>query len=308
MPKEVFPVDTRHLITFKRIVEVGSFTEAARRLGYSQSTVSAHVQALEEAVGGELFDRRGRRLRITETGSRLLGLAEEMLIVEDRMRGLGSEAAEPSGELRIATAESVTVSRLGGILSAYRRDYPAVSLSLRHTICSEMFRLTLRGEVDLALPIMPPLNHADLEIRTLSEEDMVFVGSPRTGTDAVLSALDSGRLEEGFIFTEPGCSYKRAVEHFFSSRSVVLAHTMELSSMEAIRRCVLSDLGISLVPRMWVGRDLKEGILRELAAPPLGEVFRIQLIWRRNRRLSPAAREFVRLAMEDSRTWGCDGE
>jgi len=302
-------VETRHLITFRRIAEVESFTEAARQLGYSQSTVSAHVQALEEAVGGPLFDRSGRRPRLTEIGCRLRDLSEEILSLEDRVRGLGCEGAAPSGELRIAAGESVTVARLGEVLTAYRRNFPSVSLSLRNSFCAVMIDWILRGEADLAVVIMPPLNHADLEVRTLSEEEMVFVAAPWTEPDALVRALETGRMEEGFIFTERGCSYRIAVEHFFRSRGLVPERTMELWSMEAIRRCVQSGLGFSLVPRMYVAEDLRRGTIRELEAPPLGEVFRIQLAWRRNRRLSAAAREFVRIARENARTWaGAAGE
>jgi DNA-binding transcriptional LysR family regulator len=166
----------------------------------------------------------------------------------------------------------------------------------------------LRGEADLAAVIMPPLNHPDLEVRTLSEEEMVFVGAPWADEGALLAALETGRLEEGFIFTEQGCSYRIVVEHFFRSRGLVPERTMELWSMEAIKRCVQSGLGISFVPRMYVEGDLRRGTLRELAAPLLGEVFRIQLAWRKNRRLSPAAREFVRIARENARSWSGTAE
>ncbi|MGG3452226.1 LysR family transcriptional regulator [Domibacillus aminovorans] len=62
-------MEIRHLITFKAIVDMGGFTRAATYLGYAQSTVTAHIQALEQEMGAPLFDRIGKKVQLTEVGS-----------------------------------------------------------------------------------------------------------------------------------------------------------------------------------------------------------------------------------------------
>lgn len=296
-------METRHLTTFLAIVERGGFTEAARRLGYSQSTVSAHIQALEETVGAPLFDRKGRRLGLTEEGSRLRALAEEMLALEARIGALGERGREPSGSLRVGAAESVTVARLGEVLALYRQSFPSVALSLTNASCAQIVEDVLKGETDLAALIMPLVRHPDLEVAILSREAMVFVGSARTERDALLRGLATGNLEEGFLFTEQGCSYRITVESLFRRQGLVPGRVMAFSSVEAIKRCVQSDMGLSFLPRLYIEEELREGTLRELEAPPLEEVFLIQLAWRKKRPLSAAARAFIDLARERALRW-----
>ena len=97
-------METRFLETFRRTAELGSFTRAARHLGYSQSTVSAQIQALEEETRTPLFDRTGRKLRLTEGGRELLELAEEMLALQRRIPHLADGASQPQGDLTVAAA------------------------------------------------------------------------------------------------------------------------------------------------------------------------------------------------------------
>ena len=301
-------METRFLETFRRTAELGSFTRAARHLGYSQSTVSAQIQALEEETRTPLFDRTGRKLRLTEGGRELLELAEEMLALQRRIPHLADGASQPQGDLTVAAAESITVARLGDVLGPFRHRHPRVQLRLRNATCSLMTDWVLHGEADLAFVILPPLRHPDLEIRPLVEEELLFVGPPEAEEDLLLRALEEGRLREGFIFTEQGCSYRILAEHLFRRHGVVLEHTLELWSMEAIGQCVTSGLGIALMPRVYARGGIEAGRYRALKAPPLEEPFRTQVVWRRNRRLSPGAREFLRLTREAAEGWRAAGK
>ena len=301
-------METRFLETFRTAADLGSFTLAARRLGYSQSTVSAQIQALEEETRTPLFDRTGRKLRLTEGGRELLELAEEMLALQRRIPHLAAGASQPQGDLTVAAAESITVARLGDVLGPFRHRHPRVQLRLRNATCSLMTDWVLHGEADLAFVILPPLRHPDLEIRPLVEEELLFVGPPEAEEDLLLRALEEGRLEEGFIFTEQGCSYRTLAEHLFRRHGVVLEHTLELWSMEAIGQCVTSGLGIALMPRVYARGGIEAGRYRALKAPPLEEPFRTQVVWRRNRRLSPGAREFLRLTREAAEGWRAAGK
>lgn len=301
-------METRFLETFRTAADLGSFTLAARRLGYSQSTVSAQIQALEVEAGTPLFDRSGRRLALTEEGRGMLDLAEEMLALQRRIPHLAGDPLEPQGDLSVAAAESITVARLGDVLGPFRHRHPRVLVRLRNATCSAMTDWVLHGEADLAFIILPTVRHPDLESLSLVEEELLFVGPPEAEEDLLLRALEEGRLEEGFIFTEQGCSYRTLAEHLFRRHGVVLEHTLELWSMEAIGQCVTSGLGIALMPRVYARGGIEAGRYRALKAPPLEEPFRTQVVWRRNRRLSPGAREFLRLTREAAEGWRAAGK
>ena len=256
-----------------------------------------------ENAPGPVFDRAGRKPVLTHLGKELLGLSEEMLRLEERVRNLASGTSEPSGELNVATGESVMVSRLGEPLARFKQRYPHVVLRMRNSYCPAMIDWVLRGESDLAVLIMPPLNAPDLETRPLRREEMVFVAAPGKDRNLLLDALGRGKLDECFIHTEQGCSYRVFIENFFRSKGLVLEKTMELWSMEGIKKCVQSGLGISFVPLMYVRGALADGSLEQLAAPPLEESFVIQAAWRKTGSLSPAAREFLAILEEDALSW-----
>jgi molybdenum-dependent DNA-binding transcriptional regulator ModE len=89
----VITMEMRHLKTFKVITETGGFTRAAEVLGYAQSSVTAHIKALEAELGTPLLDRIGKRVILTQAGERLLPYANEVLRIYDRIHDL-SESCE----------------------------------------------------------------------------------------------------------------------------------------------------------------------------------------------------------------------
>jgi DNA-binding transcriptional LysR family regulator len=296
-------VETRFLATFRTTATLESFTLAARQLGYSQSTVSAQIRALETETGTPLVDRSSRRFRLTDAGMRLLDISGDILTLETKVREIASGTAEPSGELRISAVESLIVVRLRETLAIFRKLCPRVRVCLRNSVCVETVDTVVHGDVDLAFVIMPPLKHPDLEIVPLKTEEMVFVAPGGTDENLLVRALELGRLDECFIFTEPGCTYRIVVEHFFRERGILPESRMELWSMDAIRRYVEDGFGISFMPRMYVAESARRGTLTILNAPTPEETFRTQLAYRKRCDLSPAAQEFVRLVLDAAGRW-----
>ena len=92
-------MEIRHLKTFLGVAKVLSFNKAAEHLNYAQSSVSAQIQALEEELGVQLFDRLGRRILLTEAGLKLLNYAEKMVQLVDETRAELTSEKEPQGSL-----------------------------------------------------------------------------------------------------------------------------------------------------------------------------------------------------------------
>ena len=89
-------MELKNLRTFQAVVDRGSYQRAAEALGYTQSTVTIHIQQLEEELGLPLFQRTGRRMVLTQTGERFLPQARELLLAADRLAQIGQEGREPS--------------------------------------------------------------------------------------------------------------------------------------------------------------------------------------------------------------------
>jgi hypothetical protein len=112
---------------------------------------------------------------------------------------------------------------------------------------------------------------------------MLFVAAAGTDEDLLERALAARRLDACLIVTEQGCSYRLFMEHFFRERGILPDKQMEFWSMEAIKRCVESGLGISFLPRMAVREELASGRMTALRCDAELERFVTQIAWRRKR-------------------------
>ena len=94
-------MDLRLFSTFLRVAELQNFTKAAEQLGYSQATVTVQIHQLEQALGIQLFERIGKRVRMTEHGEQFIPYAIEILKAEQNAKDFLREPENPSGRLRI---------------------------------------------------------------------------------------------------------------------------------------------------------------------------------------------------------------
>ena len=93
-------MELKNLRTLQAVADRGSSQKAAEFLGYTQSTVTVHIQQLEAELGIPLFQREGRRMALTQAGERALSLARDLLLAADRLAQIGQEDRDPSGVLR----------------------------------------------------------------------------------------------------------------------------------------------------------------------------------------------------------------
>lgn len=149
--------------TFLAVVQEGSLSAAARRLGLTQPTVARHVEALEEAIGRELFLRSPRGLVPTALALGLVPHAETLASTAAAlMRAASGEADEVAGTVRVSASEVVGVERLPPILARLRRDHPRLVVEL---VLSNVVHDLLRQEADIAVRMTEPTQTALLARR-----------------------------------------------------------------------------------------------------------------------------------------------
>ena len=100
-------MELRNLISFIRAAELQSFSKTAEQLGYSQSAVTMQLKQLEEELGIPLFERIGKRVKLTQAGERFLPRALEVLEAVGRAQQVAQEPERPGGRLRIGTCQSL---------------------------------------------------------------------------------------------------------------------------------------------------------------------------------------------------------
>ena len=287
-------VDLRHLETFVAVAREQHVTRAAETLHYAQSTVSAHVQALERELGLPLFDREGRGVRLTEAGARLRGYADRLLALEREARRAVADDGTPTGQLVITAGESLCTYRLPALLTAYQRRHPAVRLSLLpERVADRLVSGTADVGVEWEVTDLP----ADVASAVLTDEPLVLV-APVQHHLAQQDRVEGADLaDEPLLLTEPGCYHDLLIDRL-KAEGVRPTRVQEFVSIEAIKQCVMAGMGLSFLPEFTVRTEIDAGRLAPLnlfAVPPR---MNVRLLWHGARWRSPAVEAFLTLASE----------
>lgn len=244
-------------------------TRSAERLNFAQSSVTEQIQGLERDIGATLFERRGRRLRLTAAGERLLAYADRMLALAAEAR---TEVAAASGSavtttVRLAAPETLCAQRLPAVLARLRGRTPHVRLAVRAASRAELHRAIPDGAADVCLGIGDAPADRAVVAEALAPEPLVLVAAashPLADRDAVsVEALRSTT----WLATERGCAYREAFERGLGAGTP--SPVAEVSSIRSLAACVAAGEGIALVPEVAVADELARGTLVRLPwAPP----------------------------------------
>ena len=301
-------MDLRQLAAFREVARQLSFSRAAARLGYVQSTVSAQIAALEGDLGVRLIDRLGRTIALTDAGEALLPYAERLLELAAEARaavvGAGASGAALTGTVTVSAPESLLTYRLPTILSRFRAEYPGVTVDLRPTpvgrFRGETRRAVASGVIDLAFVLDAAVRWPGFGSEVLRPEPISVVapaGHPLADSPAVTPLhLDAGAilLPEA---PDSGCEYRGQFERQLSGAGVSLDGALEFASIETVKQCVIAGMGVAVLPTVAVEADIAAGRLAHLAWRDPFEVS-TQMVWNERRSISPGQAAFMTTARE----------
>ncbi|XJZ27474.1 LysR family transcriptional regulator [Bacillota bacterium Lsc_1132] len=283
-------MELRHLITLKTIVERGGFKKAAEHLGYAQSSVTTHIQELEEEVGKPLFDRLGKKVVLTHYGERLLSYAVK--IIELHAQALSTDE-EPIGDLIIGISESLTISRVPSILLEYKKSYPNVNLSLKSIENYNVASKLQNGDIDLALVLeKEDWSMPEIYSEKLKREKMVLI-----------SPLEKEENTRTVLYTERLCSYKSVFDEYLRYKQMDVKESLDFQSVEAIKQCVRSGLGISIVPYFSVKEEIESNKLKGEEVEPELPAIATFLTYHKDKWLSPSMKSMISLIRNHAKNW-----
>jgi DNA-binding transcriptional LysR family regulator len=293
-------VDLRHLLTFRTVVDKGSFSAAAEELDISQPAVSFQIRSLEQRLGQRLLDRSGRRVAVTEAGALLLGYARRMLALEAELeREIGEVGTRVAGRLELGSSTGPGEVLLPRLCGAFVRAYPDVRVSLvvqdTHTICERVLDDELElGVVGAARP------QRGLVFEPFVRDELVVILPP----DHPLAARERVTLEElarePLLLQQEGAGVRTVLEAALRARGLRLRDldvVMELGLQQSVKAAVLDGLGITVISRLAVERELADGnlVALELEGSDLVRDFSaVRHAGRTPTRLTTAFLEFAR--------------
>ncbi len=240
------------LRAFHAVASEGSFTRAANMLRVSQPTLSAHVSALEEGYGVELFERRGRSVHLTEFGQSLKEITARYFATESEIETLLSRAKDLlRGRLRIAAdSPFYTLS----LLSTFSRRYPAVRQSFTFGNSETVLSTLLAGDCDVAF--LPELELDDrLHALPFFRDRLVTVVASTHPWAQQRRIQLSDLTEQTVLLRERGSQTLAVLERALEKTGVRLKETIELGSREAVREAAANGLGVGIINEGEIGQD-----------------------------------------------------
>lgn len=290
-------MEIRNLKTFQRVAELGSFTRAAQELGYAQSTLTTQIQAIETYYEKPVFERLGKSIRLTPFGQRLLERTDALLTLYEQMQVLSETEGDPQGSLRIGAPESLMMYRLFPIVKEYKALYPQVQVSIINDHCEYLRTRLTAGDLDISILLQPDYQYTNLHSILLKHEALCFVAPASYAGDDFVP--DGAHMA---LYTERECTYRQAYEAYLKSRNCYPHNVLETQSVEAIKKFIRNDMGISCLPYYAVAEEARQGSMRIKPCTAQLQLY-TQIVYHKNKWLSPALKRFVELSQEHSLTW-----
>lgn len=253
------------LRSFLAVAELGSVREAATALFVTQPAVSAAVAALERELGVVLLERDGRGVRLSDAGRTLADYAVRIEGLSQETAVAVSASADPEkGTLRLAAVTTAGEHVVPSLLSSFRREHPHVRVELEVANRRRVWEALDRSQVDLAVAGRPP-EPGGFEVRATSPHQLVLVSAAASKP----APLDVRALaEQTWLVREPGSGTRLSADELLAELEISPLR-LTLGSNGAIRECALVGLGVTLLPRASVERELAEGSLIEWEVEPL---------------------------------------
>lgn len=288
-------MEIRTITTFVRIAELQNFSRAAEQLGYSQSAVTVQIRQLEEELHTQLFERIGKRVKLTQAGERLLPRALDILDAVRRAGDITREPGDVTGRLRIGTAESLLISVLPPIIMDFSRLCPRVEVSTHTALVADLCHMLRQNDVDVLYFVDQKINFPEW-IKVAERPDRaVFVACvdhPLAGRRRIpLERL----LQEPFLLTEKGISYRYALEQVLAADGIELHPFLETGNTEVITKMLLQNRGVSFLPEFVVQEHLRAGRLAVLDAACPEISMWSQLVYHRHKSVTPQMERFLEL-------------
>ncbi|HVK11977.1 MAG TPA: selenium metabolism-associated LysR family transcriptional regulator [Gemmataceae bacterium] len=286
------------LETFLEAAERGTFTAAGRALGLTQAAVSQRIHQLETALNTSLFRRQPGKVVLTDAGRTLYEYARRIQdLTAEAWAALTGTPGEARGELVLAASSVPGQYLLPTTLAAYRKQHPRVEVRVSVTDTDDVLRLVERGDAHLGL-VGGQGGGSRLEFRKFAGDQLVLVVPAGHRWRRRRKVTVREFLAQPLIQRERGSGSRRCLERGLEGVGVTASSlnvVLELGSTEAIKEAVLRGVGLAILSRRAIEKEVRAGDLRAVEVDGLTLDRDIYLVRDRRRALPEPANLFLAL-------------
>lgn len=268
----------RRLKVFHTVARLLSFTKAAEAMHMTQPAVTFQVRQLEEYFNTRLFDRTHNKVSLTSAGEKVSEFAERIFDLYTEMENSVRDlTGEISGVLTIGASTTIAEYMLPALLGEFKNSYPEINLRLKVSNTEGIVSMVEHNVIDLGV-VEAPVSNKNLVVEVCHEDHLVVVAVPDhelVKRGGKVKPADIKRYP--FVCREEGSGTREVILQYLVEQNINPAEMnfcLELGSPEALKGAVEAGMGISILSRSTIEKELKLNTLAALQLdPPLTRPF-----------------------------------
>lgn len=253
----------KHLEIFKTVAEKESFSKAAEVHFMTQPAVSQYIRTLEDNIGTRLLDRSNKYVHLNKAGEIVYHYGKEILGLYTMMQNLVDDLTNTaSGPLAIGASYTFGEYVLPRIIADLKRSYPEIEPTITIGNTNRIANLVDTHQLDVGI-VEGHFNNKNIIIEPIAEDEMVIVSSPKNKLFDKEGEIKINDLEkETWIVREQGSGTREATEKMFQQLNIAPSQLMHFGSTQLIKEAVAAGLGISLLSKWSIQKEVKYGDLK----------------------------------------------
>ncbi|GKT12150.1 MAG: LysR family transcriptional regulator, transcriptional activator of the cysJI operon [Thiomicrorhabdus sp.] len=261
----------RRLQVFHTVAKVMSFTKAAETLHMTQPAVTFQVKQLEDFFNTRLFDRTHNKITLTEAGKVVYDYSDQILDLYEKMNSDVRElTGEVTGTLVVGASTTIAEYMLPSLLGAFKKQFDDVNIRLQVGNTDAIVSMVENNMIDLGL-VEAPVYNKNLEVDICRIDEMQLI-CPK---EHPLAKRNKVTIEEirkfGYVSREEGSGSRSVIDNYIREQGLSYSDlnvVMELGSPESVKMAVESDVGIAIVSRTTLSKELQLDTLRAIPLDP----------------------------------------
>ena len=286
-------MELRNLTTFIHVAELGSFTRAAERLGYSQSTISFQIKQLEDELGCLLFERINHTITLTERGRELVSYAHKICTLTDEFKESLTKEEDSVGHVHIVTPDSVCEAMIASYYIDFHKKHPQISIKVTTADTTVMFDMLDHNEADAIITLDSHSYRKDYVIAKEQLLPMHFVTNAGSKYANMSGLKIKDIATEPFILTEYGQGYRRVFDKELAKKSLEITPVLEIGRTDIITSLLAQSDMISYLPDFVTKPFIESGKLCYIDVCDMDIDIWKQLIYHKNKWMSKSLRTFI---------------
>ena len=255
----------RQLEVFLAVARIGSVSGAGEALAMSQSADSSALGDLERQFGLQLFDRIGKRLRLSELGQSVRAQAEGVLDQASELEA-AFEGRAAVGRLRIGATLTIGNHLVAPLMARFMREHKGAEVTLAVANTEEIARRVANFDIDVGM-VEGEIQHADLEVIPWRDDELVVFCAPGHRYAKKRALTDDDLRAARWIVRERGSGTRQTFDRAMHGLLGELAIVLALEHTEAIRGAVVAGLGLGCVSRIALQEAFEHGTLMPCRVP-----------------------------------------